>query len=104
MSMKPQPIPDVPSETVRVVRTAFPEGNMYIWLRDTLGTIYQDELFTDLYPDRRQPAYAPWRLALVTVLQFILWGLSRPLSVYEVQTTQPAVRRQEAHFALAAAR
>ncbi|HLZ63048.1 MAG TPA: transposase [Ktedonosporobacter sp.] len=25
----------------------------------------------DLYPDRGQPAYAPWRLALVTVFQFI---------------------------------
>ena len=67
MSMKPQAIPDIPSETVRVVRAVFPKGNIYIHLRDTLGAIYQDELFVDLYPDRGQPAYAPWRLALVTV-------------------------------------
>ena len=71
MSMKPQPIPEIPSETVRVVRAAFPKGNLSIWLRDSLGTIYQDELFADLYPGRGQPAYAPWRLALVTVFQFL---------------------------------
>lgn len=71
MSMKPQPILEIPSETVRVVHAAFPKGNIYIWLRDNLGTIYQDELFADLYPDRGQPAYAPWRLALVTVFQFM---------------------------------
>ena len=29
-----------------------------------------DAGFADLYPKRGQPAYAPWRLALVTVLQF----------------------------------
>jgi transposase len=58
MSMKPQPIHEIPPDTVRVVHAAFPKGNIYIHLRDTLGTIYQDELFTDLYPDRGQPAYA----------------------------------------------
>jgi transposase len=71
MSMKPQPIPEIPPETVRVVRAVFPKGNLYIHLHDTLGTIYQDELFADLYPDRGQPAYAPWCLALVTVFQFM---------------------------------
>jgi len=71
MSMKPQPIPKIPAETIRVVRAAFPKGNLYIHLRDTLGTIYQDELFADLYPGRGQPAYAPWRLALITIFQFI---------------------------------
>ncbi len=71
MSLKPQPIPEIPAETVRVVRAVFPKGNMYIHLRDMLGTIYQDELFADLYPDRGQPAYAPWRLALVSVFQFM---------------------------------
>lgn len=69
MSLKPQAIPEIPPETVRVVRAVFPKGNMSIHLRDILGTIYQDELFPDLYPDRGQPAYVPWRLALVTVFQ-----------------------------------
>ena len=71
MSMNPQPIPEVPPETVRVVRAAFPKGNLSIWLRDSLGTIDQYELFADLYPERGQPACAPWRLALVTVFQFL---------------------------------
>ncbi len=71
MSMKPQPIPEIPLEMVRVVRAVFPKGNVYIHLRDTLGSIYQDELFADLYPGRGQPAYAPWRLALVTIFQFM---------------------------------
>jgi len=71
MSMKPQPIPEGPPETVRGVRAVFPKGNSYIWLRDPLGTIYQDELVADLYPGRGQPAYAPWRLALVTIFQLM---------------------------------
>ena len=58
MSMKPQLIPEIPAETARVARAVFPKGNIYIHLRDTLGTIYQDELFSDLYPNRGQPAYA----------------------------------------------
>jgi len=71
MSMNPQPIPDIPPETARVARAAFPKGNLYMWLRDNLGALYQDNFFADLYPDRGQPAYAPWRLALVTVFQFL---------------------------------
>ena len=70
MSMKPQPIPEIPAELVRVVHAIFPKGNFYTDLRASLGAIYQDELFADLYPVRGQPASAPWRLALVTVFQF----------------------------------
>jgi transposase len=33
------------------------------------GKVLFDELFADVYPDRGQPAYAPWRLALVTIFQ-----------------------------------
>jgi transposase len=61
----------VPEETARVARAAFPKGNRYLEIRDVLGTIYSDELFADLYPQRGQPAAAPWRLALVTVFQFV---------------------------------
>ena len=49
----------------------FPRGNVFIQLRDTLGTIYSDEAFADLFPTHGQPALAPWRLALVTVFQFM---------------------------------
>ena len=64
MCLKSQTIPDVPEEMVRVVRAVFPKGNVYTHLRDNLGVISQDELFKDLEPNRGQPAYAPWRLAL----------------------------------------
>lgn len=75
MSLKPQAIGPVPEETARIARAAYPKGTMYIQLRDTLGTLYEDEQFVDLFPQRGQPAEAPWRLALVCVLQF-LEGLS----------------------------
>ncbi len=38
-------------------------------LRDALGPIYEDADFADLFPKRGRAAEAPWRLALVTVLQ-----------------------------------
>ncbi len=71
MSLKPEGIDPFPEETARIARAAFPKGNLCIRLRDTLGTIYNDQLFADLFPTRGQPAEAPWRLALVTVLQFV---------------------------------
>jgi transposase len=70
MSLKPAAIEPVPEETARVARIAFPTGALAIEVRDSLGTIYQDDLFVDLFPRRGQPAEAPWRLALVTILQF----------------------------------
>jgi len=44
---------------------------MYLRLHEELGSIYEDEAFAELFPRRGQPAEAPWRLALVTVLQFV---------------------------------
>jgi transposase len=71
MSLKPSPIPPVPGVTACVAHAAFPHGNVVMQLRDALGTIYTDEVFADLFPTHGQPALAPWRLALVTVLQFM---------------------------------
>jgi transposase len=70
MSLDPDPLGPVPEETARVARAAFPKGTLYLTLRDELGPLYEDGLFADLFPRRGQPAEAPWRLALVTVLQF----------------------------------
>lgn len=70
MSLKPRPVHPVPEETVRVARAAFPKGNVYMTLRDRLGSIFQDEDFAELFPADGQPALPPWRLALVTILQF----------------------------------
>lgn len=71
MSLKSLPIPPIPEEIVRIAHAVFPHGNVVMQMRDTLGTIYTDEAFADLFPSHGQPAFAPWRLALVTVLQFL---------------------------------
>jgi transposase len=71
MSLKSLPIPPVPEEVARVAQAVFPRGNVIMQMRDTLGTIYTDEAFADLFPTHGQPALAPWRLALVTVFQFL---------------------------------
>src|SRR5712692_6459144 len=70
MSIHPHVIEPVPEETARVARAAFPKGHPYLTLRDALGTIFQDEDFTALFPAWGQPALSPWRLALVTIMQF----------------------------------
>ncbi len=71
MSLRPQLLSPVPDETARVARAAFGNTNTYLTLRDQLGTIFTDDDFAALYPARGRPVEAPWRLALVTVWQFV---------------------------------
>lgn len=61
----------IPEETVRVARAAYPHGNTLMKLRDALGSIYQDQSFASLFPHNGRAVEAPWRLALITVLQFM---------------------------------
>ena len=75
MTLHPQAIGIVPEETVRVARAAFRKGNLYLRIRDELGTLYEDPCFASLFPNVGQSALAPWRLALVCLFQF-LEGLS----------------------------
>jgi transposase len=70
MSLKPHVIQPVPEETARVARAAFPHGSPYLTFRDALGTIFQDEDFAALFPAWGQPGLPPWRLALITIMQF----------------------------------
>ncbi|HZO88443.1 MAG TPA: IS1182 family transposase [Chthonomonadaceae bacterium] len=71
MSLRPHSIEPVPEQTARIAQAAFPKGNLYMQMRQELGTFYTDADFATLYPRRGQPAIAPWRLALVTVMQFV---------------------------------
>jgi transposase len=71
MSLQPQEIPPVPEETRRVARVAFPKGNVCVRMRDEIGVIFDDPMFEAVFPKRGQPAESPWRLALITVMQFI---------------------------------
>lgn len=61
----------IPEETIRVARAAYPRGNVLMKMRDALGTIYQDQSFASLFPHNGRAVEAPWRLALITVLQFM---------------------------------
>src|SRR2546421_6737010 len=70
MSLHPHIITPVPEETARVARAAFPKGHPYLTFRDVLGTIFQDEDFLALFPAWGHPGLPPWRLALVTIMQF----------------------------------
>src|SRR5262245_30915118 len=70
MSLNPCPIDPVPPETARVARAVFPKGNRYMTMRDELGLIYPNDLFADLYPQVGHYGEPPWRLALVTLMQF----------------------------------
>jgi transposase len=71
MSLHPEPIGTVPAETARVAHAAFPKGTVVTRLRDEFSALFGDADFRKLYPARGQPGLAPWRLALVTVLQFL---------------------------------
>ena len=57
MSLRPHALESVPEETARVAHAAFPKGNPYLLLRDTLGTIFQDDDFAALLPSGR-PTWA----------------------------------------------
>ncbi|WP_405536904.1 IS1182 family transposase [Streptomyces antimycoticus] len=71
MSMQPMESEEIPAETVRVARAAFPKGSLAIRVRDELGLLFRDEGFADLFPARGKPAWSPGRLVLVLVLQFV---------------------------------
>ena len=71
MSLQPQTIPEIPEQTARIARAAFRKGNLVMQMRDAFGTFFHDEQFQELFPKRGQPAEAPWRLALVTIFQFL---------------------------------
>ncbi|GAB1333297.1 hypothetical protein ACE1SV_76360 [Streptomyces sennicomposti] len=71
VSMQPMGSGEVPAETVRVARAAFPKGSLAIRVRDELGPLFSDEQFAGLFPVRGKPAWSPGRLAMVLVLQFV---------------------------------
>ena len=69
--LRPESNSQIPEETIKVAKAAFPHGNIYLTLRDELGSIFEDEIFKGLYPSHGQPTESPGRLALITVMQFL---------------------------------
>jgi transposase len=70
MSLPRDPLRPVPAETARIAHAAFPAGNVYMRMRDEVGALFDDELFTPVYASEGQPALHPWQLAVVSVMQF----------------------------------
>src|SRR6185369_12542615 len=70
MSLQPKHDYIVPEQTARIAKAAFPKSTLCLKIYDHLGTIFQDQDFKEIFPQRGQPAQAPFRLALVTILQF----------------------------------
>lgn len=85
MSLRPQDLDQVPADTAEVARAAFPKGHAYLRLRDEFGALFGDEQFAGLFAWRGQPAEAPGRLAVVTVLQFAE-GLSDVQAAHAVRS------------------
>ncbi len=72
MTWRPPPLPPVPEATAAVIQAAFPTGPLSVALPTALGTLYEQALFAELSADRGPPIeVAPWRLALVRVMQAI---------------------------------
>ena len=72
---------------------------VYMRVRDALGSLYSDETFADLFPTRGQPAETPWRLALVTVMQFAAGPSLDAAALADSRPpaeSQPRVRRSPA--------
>jgi hypothetical protein len=48
--LKPDRDFQIPEETIKVAKAAFPKGNIYLTLRDAFGTIFEDEIFKRVIP------------------------------------------------------
>jgi transposase len=70
MSLKANPVTQIPADTDRVAKAAFPKGNRYTLLRDTFGDLFSSRDFAPLFHAEGKPAIDPARLALVTIVQF----------------------------------
>lgn len=71
MCLKVKAVPPVPELTKIVAETAFPKGNRYLRLRQVFDGVFKDDEFQAYYPPQGQPGYSPWRLALVSVMQYM---------------------------------
>ena len=56
MSLHSKPTIDVPEPTSQIARAAFPNGNVYMRMRDELGVFYENEQFAELFSHTGQPA------------------------------------------------
>ena len=85
MSLQARQTYVVPETTAQVAQSIFPKGSPVMRMLDELHMIVEDRDFADLFPARGQPAEAPMRLALATLLQF-MEGLTDRQAAHAVRT------------------
>ena len=61
---------EVPEETARIAKAAFPKGAPFIKMRDEMGVIYKNSEFKELFSHRGKRGEAPGNLALVLIMQY----------------------------------
>jgi len=71
MSLHPHAVDPIPEATARIARAAFRRGSPFMRMRDEIGALFTDEEFAPLFPARGRAAESPWRLALVSVMQYV---------------------------------
>ena len=71
MSLHPHAVDPIPEATARIARAAFRRGSPVMRMRDEIGALFTDEEFAPLFPARGRPVESPWRLALVSVMQYV---------------------------------
>lgn len=71
MSLRSGEIGPIPEQTIQVARAAFPKGALAMRIRDTLGPVFTDTDFADLFPRRGKPGLSPALLSMVVLLQFV---------------------------------
>src|SRR5579862_4356985 len=70
MSLPHRALPTVPEETAALAHAAFPQGHPLLTLRDTLGPLFGDTDFLDVYGHTGPAALSPAMVALATLLQY----------------------------------
>jgi transposase len=68
MSLQPRRLPEVPADTARAARVAFPRGSLAVRIRDELGEVWSDQRFQGLFGVRGKPGISPAQLMIVLVL------------------------------------
>jgi hypothetical protein len=97
MSLKPSQVTGVPKETMRVARAAFPKGNLYLSLRDKLGSIFHDDnlLLIKYVIDSRPRRFPP----LLSPPTHLLWSRRRVMTDdQECPAGKPQPLSNRAHY------
>ena len=73
MSLRPDPIGEIPAETARVARAAFPKGTLAMRLREEFDVLDRDEDFARTLPTRT----TSWAITFSSIIEVQGWGQNR---------------------------